>query len=267
MREWQDSLVQGGGDEPNPIYVSIDTEIVQWIPGLVKRYIYSPLQKSGKRFDGGGAPAREGTADMAGRGRPRTFDRDEVLRKALLVFWERGYQNTSMADLTAAMGINSPSLYAAYGSKEKLFREALALYSDTEGVYTRRALAEQPTARAAVEVMMRDNAAAYTDPTTPRGCLVVLAAPIATPDNPAIPEELARHRAEVQHAVRARIQRGIAEGDVPAEADPDALAAFYATVLNGLSLQARDGATLDTLQVVVDNAMTAWPAPPRRNPR
>lgn len=118
---------------------------------------------------------------MTGRGRPRGFDRDRALEQALRVFWEHGYQGASMTALTSAMGIKSPSLYAAYGSKEELFREALALYAATEGSYTRRALDEQPTARASVEAALRDNAAAYTDPATPRGCLVILAAPSPLP--------------------------------------------------------------------------------------
>ncbi|MFZ3561224.1 TetR/AcrR family transcriptional regulator [Streptomyces sp. BH055] len=196
---------------------------------------------------------------MAGRGRPRSFDRDQALQQALLVFWERGYQNTSMADLTRAMGINSPSLYAAYGSKEKLFQEAVTLYTDTEGAHTRRALAEQPTARAAVEAMLRDNAAAYTDPATPRGCLIVLAAPLPV-DTPAVATGLAELRAANREAIRARIARGVADGDLPATVAPDVMADFYATILNALSLQARDGADITALGNVIDVAMAAWDA-------
>ncbi|WP_203184002.1 TetR/AcrR family transcriptional regulator [Streptomyces pratensis] len=196
---------------------------------------------------------------MTGRGRPRSFDRDQALQQALMVFWERGYHSTSMADLTQAMGIKSPSLYAAYGSKKQLFQEAVTLYSSTEGAHTRRALTEQPTARAAVEVMLRDNAVAYTDPATPRGCLVVLAAPLPA-DAPAVATGLAQMRAANREAIRARIARGIAEGDVPATAAPDALADFCAAVLNSLSLQARDGADIATLGNVIDIAMTAWDA-------
>lgn len=145
---------------------------------------------------------------MAGRGRPRAFDRDEALRKALGVFWERGYQATSMSDLTAAMGINSPSIYAAYGSKEELFKEAVTLYTATEGRYTRRALDEQPTACAAVTVMLQENAAAYADPATPAGCLTVLAAPIPVRENSSVAAHLARMRAEVRDLIRRRVERG-----------------------------------------------------------
>ncbi|MCX5529718.1 TetR/AcrR family transcriptional regulator [Streptomyces sp. NBC_00006] len=196
---------------------------------------------------------------MASRGRPRGFDRDRALEQALHVFWEHGYQGASMAALTSAMGIKSPSLYAAYGSKEELFREALALYAATEGSYTRRALDEQPTARASVEAALRDNAAAYTDPATPRGCLVILAAPLATPDSADVADTLARLRTQTREAIQSRIERGIADGDLPADTDAARLAAFYATVLNGLSLQARDGASLAALNTVIDQAMHCWP--------
>ncbi|MFI8998620.1 TetR/AcrR family transcriptional regulator [Streptomyces sp. NPDC053542] len=198
---------------------------------------------------------------MASRGRPRGFDRDQALEQALRVFWEHGYQGASMTALTTAMGIKSPSLYAAYGSKEELFREALALYAATEGSYTQRALDEQPTARRAVDAVLRDNAAAYADPATPRGCLVVLAAPLATPDNADVADLLAGLRARTRQAVQSRIERGIADGDLPTGTDAAGLAAFYTTVLNGLSFQARDGASLAALNIVIDHAMRCWPQP------
>ncbi|WP_242112584.1 TetR/AcrR family transcriptional regulator [Luteimonas aquatica] len=195
---------------------------------------------------------------MAQRGRPRQFDRDQALRQAMNLFRERGYDGASLGELTQAMGISPPSLYAAFGCKEALFREALALYSATEGSTTARALSEPATAREAIEAMLRDAARAFTAQQPGRGCLVVLGAPHRTGENAEIFDDLVACREQTQKRIRARLQRGIADGDVPAGADVAALAAYYATVLNGLSLQVRDGAPRKRLLSVVDCAMASW---------
>ncbi|AXK88759.1 TetR/AcrR family transcriptional regulator [Nocardia farcinica] len=196
---------------------------------------------------------------MADRGRPRSFDRVEALHAAMKVFWEHGYEGTSMSDLTAAMGINSPSLYAAFGDKESLFRAAIELYGTTFGNYTARALREEPTARAAVEAMLRDNAAAYTRDDLPHGCMVVLAGSTYTTRNTAVRDFLVEKRRETTEDIRRRLERGVAEGDLAPGTDTAALAVFYTTVLYGLSVQARDGATAAELNEAIDRAMAAWP--------
>jgi AcrR family transcriptional regulator len=201
---------------------------------------------------------------MAERGRPRSFDRDAALRRAMTVFWERGYEGVSLSDLTAAMGINAPSLYAAFGCKEALFREAVALYGANEGSIAERALREKKTAREAVEALLRGNAEAYADPKNPRGCMVVLAATNCTPENEDVRAHLSQCRRDAQKMLKRRLDRGVADGDLPGGTDAAALAAFYTTVLNGLSIQARDGASRQQLHAIVDVAMAAWDQQTRR---
>ncbi len=176
------------------------------------------------------------------------------------VFWERGYEGASLNDLTTAMGIKSPSLYAAFGCKEALFREAVALYDAVEGEATNRALRQEPTARAAVEAMLRCNADMYVDPAKPPGCMIVLAATVGSPENEDVRSCLAHYRRSGQEALRRRLERGIADGDLPPGTDAAALAAFYTSVLQGLAIQARDGASRQALGDIVDCAMAAWDA-------
>ncbi|GGU98382.1 TetR/AcrR family transcriptional regulator [Streptomyces spectabilis] len=195
---------------------------------------------------------------MAGRGRPRSFDRDMALRRAMEVFWEQGYEATSMTDLTTAMGIASPSLYAAFGSKERLFQEAVALYSTTEGAAMARAYTEVPTARGAVEAVLRENARAYTDRDRPTGCMIVLAATNCSPGNAPVRDHLATWRRSGAEMMADRLRRGVDEGELPATTDTEAVAAFYTTIIHGMSVQARDGATRTDLDKTVDRAMAAW---------
>jgi AcrR family transcriptional regulator len=194
---------------------------------------------------------------MTERGRPRGFDRAEALRRAMETFWEHGYEGTSIGDLTAVLGIRPPSLYAAFGSKEALFREAVALYEEREGEPTLRAMCDAPTAVAGIEALLRANVVAYTDPEKPSGCMIVLAATTYTPSTAGIRDFLAEQRRASTAEVRDRFARGQADGDVPPGADIDALAAFVSSVQFGMSLQARDGATRQELSTVVDQAMVA----------
>jgi AcrR family transcriptional regulator len=196
---------------------------------------------------------------MGARGRPRTFDRGVALRKALDLFWERGYEGTSLSDLTEAMGIASASIYACFGDKATLFRETVALYGTLAGAPPRRALAEQPTARAAIEAMLRATAESITRPDTPRGCMLILAAPTGATENAGVRAFLAGLRHDMFGAIRDRLARGVADGDLTASpASLDAVARYYTTVVQGLSVQARDGAGRADLEAVVTCAMGAW---------
>jgi AcrR family transcriptional regulator len=196
-------------------------------------------------------------AGMAARGRPRSFDREGALQRAMEVFWRHGYEGTSLSQLTTAMGISAPSLYAAFGSKETLFREAVELYEASEGALALGAL-EAPTAREAVESMLRGNVADYTDPGKPPGCMIVLAATTGTVGNEGVRDFLAGQRRAGEEALRRRLQRGVDDGDLPPGTDAAALAAFVTTVQQGLSIQARDGAPRATLDAIVDQALAVW---------
>jgi AcrR family transcriptional regulator len=202
---------------------------------------------------------------MTKRGRPRTFERTEALRQAMGLFWEQGYEGTSISELAAAMGINSPSLYAAFGSKEALFREAVALYDETTGEATTSALRE-PTARQAMEALLRNNLVAYTDPETPRGCMIVLAANIGKTKNEEVRQYVAEYRRNTISMLQERLRQGIEDGDVPPGADIAAISAFFTTVLHGLSIQAHDGASREELQDVATAAMAGWDGMVARRP-
>jgi AcrR family transcriptional regulator len=198
---------------------------------------------------------------MATRGRPRAFDPDAALGKALDVFWERGYEGTSMNDLVAAMGIASASIYAAFGSKEELFRRTMGRYAATRGEPPRRALREAPTARAAIHAMLRATADEITRPDAPHYCMLILAAPTGAVENQAVREFLAAGRRGMQAEIRDRLVRGTADGDLAASpATLDAIARYYTTVVQGLSIQARDGASRAELETVIGCAMAAWDA-------
>ena len=201
-----------------------------------------------KRLDG--APAKP-------RGRPRSFDRDEALERAMEVFWKQGFEGASLHDLTEAMGINPPSLYAAFGDKEHLFLEAVERYEAKRG--DECPYADAPTAEEAIEKLLTYAATEFTRASNPRGCLMVMAATTSSTSSARLQSALARHRAAARAYLKERIDRGLAEGELPRSTDTAALADFYHAIVAGMSLQARDGASRKRLMAMVKAAMRAWP--------
>jgi len=191
-------------------------------------------------------------------GRPRAFDADKALDRALTVFWRNGYEGASLPALTKAMGINRPSLYAAFGNKEALFRKAVERYDAGPARYTRKALKE-PTARAVVEALLKGIVALLTRPQNPGGCLMVQGALASGENGKRVRQELASRRAAGVAAIRRRFQRAIDEGDLPANADASALARFVATVMHGMAVQAASGASRKELLRVKDMFLRMWP--------
>jgi AcrR family transcriptional regulator len=191
-------------------------------------------------------------------GRARAFDADEALERAMTVFWARGYEGTSVSDLTEAMGINRPSLYATYGNKEELFRKALERYGEGPTSYEREALA-QPTAREVAEGLLRGAADVQTDPDTPAGCLATLGTTYCAEDSSPAGKILIASRVAGHAAIRARLERARAEGDLPADADPKALTHYIGTVVCGMAVLAASGATRKELERVIELTMRAWP--------
>lgn len=191
---------------------------------------------------------------MTTRGRPRGFDRDAALRAAMRVFWAKGFENASMTDLIEAMGIGSPSLYAAFGSKEDLFQEAVKLYSSEHGGGIWEALDREPRIADAVGAFLDATARMYSTAGQPQGCMIVLGARQGAQGESAVADELRRRRSHGVQVLRARFARAAAEGELPASLDPDELGTYYATVQHGMSILARDGADQATLQAVARQA-------------
>jgi TetR/AcrR family transcriptional regulator, copper-responsive repressor len=194
------------------------------------------------------------------RGRPRSFDRDQALLQAMEVFWKKGFEATSVADLTEAMGINPPSLYAAFGDKEKLFLEAVDRYQARRGESCQ--YCEEATARAAVEKLLLYLADELCGSDHPRGCLLQMAEATAGESSAKLKAALQAKRMASRAMLKARIDRGIREGDVPEGTDAAALTDFYVTIIAGMSMRARDGATRKSLLATVANAMRLWPTRP-----
>jgi AcrR family transcriptional regulator len=195
-----------------------------------------------------------------GRGRPRAFDRGQALGTAMELFWRHGYEGVSITDLTQAMGVSPTSLYAAFGSKAELYREALECYRRGEGGFEERVLGAPGSAREAVAGVLRECAVRFTEPGHPPGCMIASSVLACAEEHRAVARELAAHRQRTAEALAARIRRGAEAGELPSGTDCRALADFYGAVILGMSVQARDGAGERELAAVAEMAADAWEA-------
>ncbi|MDR6972815.1 TetR/AcrR family transcriptional regulator [Leifsonia shinshuensis] len=194
----------------------------------------------------------------ATRGRPREFDVDAALDRAIEVFWRQGYEGTSLSDLTEAMGINRPSLYNAFGNKEETFKRAVDRYAVVDMAYVDAALAA-PTAYEVAERYLKDNVAAVTTPGRPPGCLSIQGGLAGSPEDDRVIRFLAERRQAGEARFAERFARAVADGDLPASEDPADLAKYLSTVSAGLAVQAAAGATRAQLMGVVTRALRSFP--------
>ncbi|WP_020167360.1 MULTISPECIES: TetR/AcrR family transcriptional regulator [Methylotenera] len=191
------------------------------------------------------------------RGRPLAFNQDNALEAAMLLFWAHGYEGTSMAELTNTLGINKPSIYAAFGNKEELFRKAIARYIAGPVAFVTEVI-NAPTAYQVVEKFLKQAVEFFSDQSTPNGCLIVQAALTCGQGSSVIQQELVVYRKRFEMAFVARFELAKAQGDLPQDADANALAKYLATIHQGLSVQATSGATKQELLAVVGIALKNW---------
>lgn len=193
------------------------------------------------------------------RGRPREFDPETALAAALEVFWRRGYEGASLAELTDAMGITKPSLYACFGNKEALFRKALDLYERDKLCYVQTAL-DAPTAKGVADRLLRGALAIQTGGDDPRGCMGVVTSVGGTTHAECIRDEVLARRASSDRAMVERFERAQKEGDLPAGVEPQALACYLSTVVQGMAVQAGAGVPVERLEQLIDTTLAMWPS-------
>ena len=193
------------------------------------------------------------------RGRPREFDVDQALTAALRVFWSKGYEGASMTDLTDAMGITRPSLYAAFGNKEALFRKALDLYEREKLCYMGQAL-EAPTARGVAQRLLQGSLENQTSRDDPRGCLGVISSVACGAEADCIRQEVLERGRIAHEALIERMERAVAEGDFQTPVDAEGITKYLTAILQGMAVQAGAGASREDLQRLVDTTLAVWPS-------
>lgn len=196
---------------------------------------------------------------MAKMGRPRSFDRDEAINQAMLLFWEHGYESTSLSQLKAGMGgISAPSFYAAFGSKEILFKEVVIRYLDTYGQVNVSLWDQTLPPKEAIELALRRSAKMQTEYSHPLGCLLVLSASVCSPEHKPIQKLLADARERVRKGFISCVQRAIDNGELAGENDPTVMAVMFDSFLSGFSTLARDGIPLTVLESSITQIMKTW---------
>lgn len=191
-------------------------------------------------------------------GRPLSFDRETALESAMLAFWRHGYETTSIVDLTSAMGVTAPSLYAAFGDKKQLFLEVVRRYAG-DPAKTAHQIDNASTAQDAARSMLIAAATAYTGKKTPKGCLLASATASGSFASEDVQRQVAAIRRSIEHRLRSRIERDIADGALPSGTDAAALSGLVTAVVQGMSVLARDGASRKMLLRIVDATLGAWP--------
>jgi AcrR family transcriptional regulator len=199
---------------------------------------------------------------MNHRGRPKTFDREEVLEAAMLLFWDRGFEQTSIDELVAAMGIRTSSLYSSFGGKEALFLAAVNHYRAGRGSVYDTAVNEGETAKAGFTNLFRLSATEMVRRDQPRGCMLSLALPTCSPEYGNLQKELNRLQCLSETIWMNRLQEAVQSKEIPKSTDLRLLATFFRTTLMGMSLQARAGASMETLMAIGKLALQIWPSPP-----
>lgn len=194
-----------------------------------------------------------------GRGRPKAFDPDSALDRAMVLFWDRGYEGTSVDDLSTAMGISPSSIYATFGDKERLYQAAIDRYRAGPGAYNAEIFARSPTARAAIEEILMTAPDQLTRKDRPTGCMLANAVTHCAPNAETLQHAIAERRGLSMGLFKQRFDQAVEEGELPAGTDTCGLARFFGTVLQGMTIQARDGVGADDLKAVAEAALRAWP--------
>lgn len=193
-----------------------------------------------------------------GRGRPKCFNAQQALEKAMLMFWQYGYEATSISDLTKALGITAPSLYSTFGDKADLFEKCLDFYIEHEACAIDQIFMQAKTSKIAIELYFRENLNRLVQANKPKGCMLVVATMNCSDSNQSIQKQLLLKRNQSKEKIYARLKQGQIQGEIPETVDLKVMTDFYVTLLQGMTIQARDGADQKQLAGVVDMAMKTW---------